>query len=100
MKIGFIGLGKMGINMVERILHNHKVVAFAKTKKSVLKAKKKGATGALSIKDFISKLPLKKIIWLMVPAGDVTTKIIDELTPFLKKGDIHIIFIGTFAFTL
>jgi 6-phosphogluconate dehydrogenase len=80
----------MGINMVERILKNHEVVALAKTKKSILKAKKKGAKGATSIKDFISKLPSKKIIWLMVPAGDITTKVIDELIPFLKKGDILI----------
>jgi 6-phosphogluconate dehydrogenase len=90
MKIGFIGLGKMGISMVERILKNHSIVAFARTKKSISKAKKKGAIGATSIKNFISKLAKKKIIWLMVPAGNITTKIIDELTPFLKKGDILI----------
>lgn len=90
MKIGFIGLGKMGLNMVRRLLlKNHEIVVKAKTKKSVLKAKKYGAIPSFSTKDFLEKLPSKKIIWLMLPF-QITEKMIKELIPFLKPGDLII----------
>ncbi len=70
MKLGFIGLGKMGSNMVERLLnHDHKVVAFNRSPGPIKEAAKKGAQAADSIEDLVEKLPERKVIWLMLPAG-------------------------------
>lgn len=91
MKIGFIGLGKMGGNMVQRLLNNgHEIVAFAQTAESVKKAEKKGAIGAGSLQDLVDKLKKPRVIWLMVPAGEATEKTISQITPLLEKGDILI----------
>jgi 6-phosphogluconate dehydrogenase len=70
MRIGFIGLGRMGMNMVQRLLNSgHEVVAYARTADTVKKAEEKGAIGAKSLQDVSDKLKKPKIIWLMVPAG-------------------------------
>ncbi len=91
MKIGFIGLGKMGGNMVQRLLNNgHEIVAFARTAESVKKAEEKGAVGAGSLQDLVDKLKKPRVIWLMVPAGEATEKTISQITPLLEKGDILI----------
>jgi len=91
MRIGFIGLGKMGMNMVERLLNSgHEVVAYARTQDTVKKAEEKGAIGAKSLQDVLSKLKKPKIIWLMVPAGDATEETINNTAPFLEEGDIVI----------
>lgn len=91
MKLGFVGLGKMGGNMVERLLlHNHQVVAFARQKESVQAAESKGATGADSIQDLISKLEGRKIVWLMIPSGKPVDDSIEECIKYLNKGDIII----------
>ncbi len=91
MKIGMIGLGKMGGNMTERLLRDgHKVVAYNLTPGPIEEAAKKGAIPAKSLKDLVRKLPRKKVVWLMVPAGKPVDQNIRELKTLLTKGDIII----------
>ncbi len=88
MKIGFIGLGRMGGNMVERLLNDgHEIVGYNLTKPEVEEAVKHGAVGADSLEDLVSKLPERKIVWLMVPAGKPVDESIATLSKLLKKGD-------------
>lgn len=68
MKLGFIGLGKMGFNMVQRLLTDgHEAVAWTRSEKTVKEIKAKGAIAAASIVDLVNKLSGRKIIWMMVP---------------------------------
>lgn len=91
MKIGFVGLGKMGGKMVERLLQKgHEVVAYNLTQKEVDEAVSKGAIGATSLADLVSKLDGRKIVWLMVPAGKPVDQNIADLLPLLKADDIII----------
>ncbi len=91
MKIGFIGLGRMGHGMVLRLIkHKHDVVAYNRTPDKIKDIAKKGAIPAYSIEELVGKLPDKKIIWLMLPAGVVTDDMIKKLLSLLKKGDILI----------
>ncbi len=91
MEIGFVGLGKMGMNMVQRLLNDgHKIVAYALTESSVKEAVDIGATGAKSLQDMVEKLPSQKIIWVMVPAGKATEDTIANLSELLNKDDILI----------
>ena len=91
MKIGFIGLGRMGFSMCERMLkHDIQIVAYNRSIDKTKALAKKGAIKSESIEELIQKLPKRKIIWLMLPAGEVTDKTILELLPLLKKGDIII----------
>ncbi len=91
MKIGFIGLGKMGFNMVENLLDKkHKVITYDLNTEAVNEIIIKGAVGTSSISDLAEQLHAPKIIWLMVPAGNPVDKTIDSLIPFLSKGDIII----------
>jgi 6-phosphogluconate dehydrogenase len=89
MELGFVGLGRMGANMVERLVKGgHRVVAFNRTPEKVAEVVKKGAEGASSLKDLVSKLKGPRVVWLMVPSGDVTQKMIDEVAPLLSTGDL------------
>jgi 6-phosphogluconate dehydrogenase len=89
MKIGFIGLGKMGGKMVERLLNDgHEVVVYNMTKKEIDEAVSKGAQAATGIPDMAGKLKDRKIIWLMVPAGAPVDQNIAELKEVLDAGDI------------
>lgn len=91
MKIGFIGLGRMGFNMVRRILeHGHEVVVYNRSREKLIEIEKFGATISDSISDFLSKLPSKKIIWLMLPQGKVTDEHILQISENLSVGDILI----------
>lgn len=91
MKIGFVGLGKMGANMVERLLRNkHDVVVFNRSRGPIDEAVKRGAVGASSLEDLAKKLPSRKAVWLMVPAGRPVDENIAELEKYLSKGDIII----------
>ena len=91
MKIGFIGLGRMGLNMVYNLLdHKQKVVGYNRHPEPTRKAMRKGAEGAFSIKEMIAKLAKPRIVWLMVPAGKPTDAVLTESLRFLKKGDIII----------
>ena len=91
MKLGFIGLGKMGMNMVERLIRGgHEVVAYARTESTVMKAVEKGAVGADSLKNMVGILEKPRIIWSMVPAGQATDDTINTISELLDKGDIII----------
>ncbi len=89
MTFGFIGLGKMGAKMVQRLLRdNHKPVVYNLTSKEIEEAVSYGATGATSVSDLAGKLTGRKLVWLMVPSGAPVDQNIDELIPLLKEGDI------------
>jgi 6-phosphogluconate dehydrogenase len=91
MKLGFIGLGKMGANMVERLLRDgHEVVVYNRSPEPVATAVSKGAVAAGSPEDLVAKLPARKVVWLMVPAGNPVDENISTLLSLLKPGDIII----------
>ncbi|MEW6602233.1 MAG: phosphogluconate dehydrogenase (NAD(+)-dependent, decarboxylating) [Nitrospirota bacterium] len=91
MKIGMIGLGKMGMNMMRRLISGgHKVVAYARTPETVKKAEDEGAEGASSLKDIVDSLEKPRVIWLMVPAGKATGDTVNALSGMLEAGDILI----------
>ncbi len=91
MKIGFIGLGKMGFNMIQRLIENeHEVVVWDKNKDQINEAVKKGAIFSNSIDDMINHLPEIKIVWLMVPSGNPVDETIEVLSKLLKPNDIII----------
>ena len=88
-QIGFVGLGKMGGNMVHRIRRDsdHEVVAFDFDKSAVKQAVKHGASGADSLKDLVKQLKAPRMVWIMVPAGDPTQETVDRLAKLLDRGD-------------
>lgn len=89
MKLGFVGLGKMGMRMVERLLNNgHQVVVYNRSIEKVKIAEEKGAEGSVSISDLITKLPEPNVVWLMLTAGQPTQEYIDQLSVLLKEGSI------------
>ena len=91
MELAILGLGKMGFNLMENLLdHKHEVVAFDIDHNLVEQAEAVGAKGATSIQKVFKKLDGKKIIWMMVPAGEITEKLIVDLKPYLSKEDILI----------
>ncbi len=91
MKIGFVGLGKMGGSMVERLLKGgHEVVAYDRSVGAVEQAAGKGAETAGSLEDLARKLPRRKIIWVMVPAGPPVDATRTDLEPHLQSDDILI----------
>ncbi len=89
MQIGFIGLGKMGGNMVTRIRRDSDldVVAFDFSADAVKAAEGHGATGADSLEDLVSKLETPRNVWIMVPAGKPTEDTIDKLLGMFSEGD-------------
>jgi 6-phosphogluconate dehydrogenase len=90
MQLGMIGLGRMGANMVRRILRGgHRCVVFARSQKSVNELVQEKATGSVSLQDFVSKLERPRAIWLMVPAAAVE-ETIASLLPMLEPEDILI----------
>ena len=88
-QIGFVGLGKMGGNMVHRIKRDsdHDVVAFDFSADAVKQAEGVGAVAASSLEDLVSKLEAPRTVWIMVPAGDATQSTVDELAELLEPGD-------------
>jgi 6-phosphogluconate dehydrogenase len=88
-QIGFVGLGRMGGNMVARIKRDsdHDVVAFDQNKENVAAAVKRGAVGARSLADLVKKLEAPRTIWIMVPAGAPTQETVDKLAKLLDKND-------------
>ena len=92
MKIGFIGLGRMGLNMVIRLMdHGHQVVGYARHEESRAQAKEKGAEVTTSLEGVVKQLDAPRVVWVMVPAGKATEDTIDELSNLLDKGDIIVI---------
>src|SRR5665811_1164090 len=90
MQIGMIGLGRMGADMVRRLLHSgHECVVFDMKADAVETLERKGALGARSIEEFVTKLVKPRVVWLMVPAA-ITDSMITTLTPLLEPDDILI----------
>lgn len=91
MKIGMIGLGKMGLNLVQNLIHQqHRVVAYDLSTDLVAEAAGYGAEPAVSTESLIAKLDKPRVVWMMVPAGDIVDSVIDSLAPLLEPGDILI----------
>ncbi|MDZ4753228.1 MAG: decarboxylating 6-phosphogluconate dehydrogenase [Phycisphaerae bacterium] len=87
MRIGMVGLGRMGANMVRRLMRNgHQAVAFDRSPEAVAALVKEGADGATSFADMARQLATPRAVWLMVPAGVVDATIAD-LVPHLSAGD-------------
>ncbi|MFB6212263.1 MAG: phosphogluconate dehydrogenase (NAD(+)-dependent, decarboxylating) [Candidatus Magasanikbacteria bacterium] len=88
MKIGYVGLGKMGSNMVKRLLEKeYEVVVYDKDKTKVEALDKKGAEGSDSLEDMVSKLSPSRLVWVMVP-HNFSSEVIRNLAEFLQKGDV------------
>ncbi len=91
MQIALVGLGKMGGNMVRRLLRGgHEVVAYDRDPAAVARVVSEGATGAASLADVVAKLAGPRAVWVMVPAGKPTESTIAELATLLAKDDIVI----------
>ena len=87
MTIGYIGLGKMGFNMVERLLEKgYEVVASNRSIEKVREIEKQGAIGAESSADVVSKLNGSRLIWIMVPWKAIDG-VLEEILPHLEEGD-------------
>ena len=90
MQLGMIGLGRMGANMVRRLVRNgHACVVYDRNPGAVAELAAEGAEGAVSLAEFVKKLTRPRAVWLMVPAAVVDASI-DDLLPLLDKDDILI----------
>jgi 6-phosphogluconate dehydrogenase len=88
MELGFVGLGRMGANMVRRLmLDKHRIVAYNRTAEKTREIMTEGAEGAFSLAELVSKLAKPRGIWVMVPSGDATESMIDELLKVMEPGD-------------
>ena len=88
MRIGFIGLGRMGANMVRRLVRDgHEIVVYNRTPEKTTEIASEGATPSYSIEELVDKLAKPRAVWIMVPAGDATEAQIDELLEHLEPGD-------------
>ena len=89
MQLGFVGLGKMGGNMVHRIQRDseHECVVFDFSEEAVSEAEGHGASAASSLEELVSKLEAPRTVWIMVPSGDATESTVEELAGLLEEGD-------------
>ena len=88
MQIGVVGLGRMGGNIVQRLMrHGHSCVVYDKSADAVASAAGKGATGSGGLADLAGKLTAPRAVWLMLPAGKVTDDAVAELNGVLQSGD-------------
>jgi 6-phosphogluconate dehydrogenase len=91
MKIGLIGLGRMGGNMVRRLVGDgHEVVGYDLDADNVAAAEDAGARGAGSLKEMVADLEAPRVVWVMVPHGKPTRSTIESLLPLLENGDVLI----------
>src|ERR1700712_1916848 len=91
MQLGMIGLGRMGGNIVRRLMkHGHSTVVYDKDAKAVTVLAADGAVGAAALEDFVGKLQRPRTIWVMLPAGKITETTIHSLTKLLQAGDVII----------
>jgi len=93
MELGIIGLGKMGANIARRLSRaGHNVVAFNRTVEKTLELAKeeKNVIAAKSLQELVSRMKPPRAVWIMVPSGDPTEEMIDELLGIMQKGDVII----------
>src|SRR5687768_4729886 len=91
MQIALIGLGKMGYNLCMNMHnHRHEVLAFDLNQQTLEAIRQKGMTTADSIEQLVHSLKGRRIIWLMIPAGEAVDLTIQQLVPLLRAGDILI----------
>jgi 6-phosphogluconate dehydrogenase len=91
MQIGLIGLGRMGANMVKRLMRGgHECVVFDLNQDNVKKLQQEGAQGATSYEDVVKKLSKPRAVWIMVPAGQPTEDTVHTLASAMEAGDIII----------
>jgi 6-phosphogluconate dehydrogenase len=91
MQIGMIGLGKMGGNMSRRLTRGgHEVVAFDLNPAAVAELEKEGMKGATNLQRFVEQLQKPRVAWLMVPSGDPTESMVNQLAALFEPGDILI----------
>ena len=90
MQLGMVGLGRMGANLVRRLMRDgHRCVAYDVSVDAVKALEADGATGASSLKDFVQKLDSPRAVWLMLPAA-IVQQTLDKLVGLLEQGDIVI----------
>jgi len=90
MELGMIGLGRMGANMVRRLLkHEHRCIVYDRSVEAVQALVKEGAVGSASLKEFVGQLQKPRAIWLMIPAALVDATL-SELSAIINAGDIII----------
>jgi 6-phosphogluconate dehydrogenase len=88
MQLGMVGLGRMGANIVRRLMRaGHECVVFDVSADAVKALEGEGATGAADLDDFVAKLEKPRAAWVMVPAGDITEKAVADLAQRLEAGD-------------
>ena len=91
MDIGFIGLGKMGLNMVTRLQRaGHQVTAYDRSADALANATAAGCTGASSLSDLVQRLKAPRAVWIMVPSGPPTEETVHAVAALLQPGDIII----------
>src|SRR5437899_6150240 len=87
--IALYGLGRMGGNMVTRLARGgHRVIAGNRSPEPVQEAAKNGAVASSSVEDMVKKMKPPRVLWAMVPAGDVTDHTLDEFARFAAPGDV------------
>jgi len=88
MELGFVGLGRMGLNMVTRLIRGgHQIVAFDRSPEAVARAETAGARGVASLDALVKALAAPRTVWVMVPAGDPTESTVTALATLLSAGD-------------
>ena len=91
MELAIVGLGRMGGNMVKRLLRDgHRVVAYNRSPEPVREAEAAGAIGAYSLEEVVERLSSPRVVWLMVPAGEPTEQMVERFAALLGSGDILI----------
>ncbi|WP_099159269.1 phosphogluconate dehydrogenase (NAD(+)-dependent, decarboxylating) [Virgibacillus ndiopensis] len=91
MRIGMVGLGKMGLNLALNLMdHDHEVVGYDNNLATAESVSNNNFTFSNSIEDLVKSLPKPRTVWLMVPAGDITESVINELVPLLEAEDMLI----------
>ena len=91
MQLGMIGLGRMGGNMVRRLMKaGHQCVVYDRGADTVAAYAKEGATGSTSLEDFVKKLSKPRAAWIMVPAGAPTEDTVNQLAKYMEPGDVII----------
>ena len=90
MQLGMIGLGRMGANIIRRIMNDgHTAVAYDVSADTVAQLEKDGAVGATTLEDFVAALDKPRVAWVMIPAG-ITRQVVEKLAELMEPGDIII----------